>query len=207
VCCDVRSGQCKVQTAFSVGPTYVDVTGNRTRSDTSGAPTTIITDFTAGMEMEVDLATMTCQEWCPVQGTLSPYQIDPTAVNIGSRMINGKMCTGWQWNETVLKIIVMQVTTIWVDQETNLPVQEYDQLTPFGQSIGFQSTTYLQFNPTRPPAKLFQVNGQQNCKNGGQDCQQQVSLQRRVARARFAKKQFYSEFARTRSEREMLQFA
>jgi hypothetical protein len=193
VCCAAQSPGCKVQTQFSVGPTYVDVTGNRTRSDQAGASNTIISDYTLQMEMSVDLATMTCQEFCPMQGaTLSPYQIDPSAVNIGAKIVQGRSCTGWQWKDTILNSIVMQINTIFVDDETGFPVYENDQLTPFGQAIGFESTTYLKFTPGRPAASLFAVKGTSNCpqsQNCGQNQNQnKEALQKMRLRSRFGRK-------------------
>ena len=206
VCCNVKSDQCKVQTNFGVGPNYFDLTGNRTRSDTTGAPSTIISDFTAQMEMEVDLATMKCTEFCPLQGaTMSPYAVGPNATNIGTKQIGAHLCTGWQWKDTILGIVVMQINTIWVDQTTGLPVQEYDELTPFGQQIGFESTTYIQFTPKRPDAKLFAVVGQQSCPQS-QNCGQQASAQRRAHRARYNKPMHWDMYATSSSAKEMLSF-
>jgi len=109
----------------------------------------------------------TCQEYCPMQGdTLEPFAIDPSGKDIGTKIIGGVTCEDWQWQTVVLKIVVMEITDLYVDQSDPshpVPVQEVDQLTPFGQFIGTMNSTWSGFTPGTPDPALFNIAGVDKC--------------------------------------------
>lgn len=174
ICCPLGSPNCQVQVQFSSGHNYFALDYNATRFDQAGADSVIVNDFTLNLEMEVDPATMACQAACPLdEGTLTPYAIDANATNIGTKVINGKNTTGWQWKTVILGVIVMETETIYVAQDSTgayYPVLDYTDLTPFGEDIGYESTTYLSFTAGLPDKSLFAVTGAASCPPPSNGC-------------------------------------
>jgi hypothetical protein len=59
--------------------------------------------------------------------------------------------------------IVFEIDTTYVDPKTQLPYQEDDQLTPFGQAVGDETSTYNSFTPGTPDPSLFAIKNVANC--------------------------------------------
>jgi hypothetical protein len=162
-CCALASN-CQVQTEYQQGKHYFDYTHNRTRWDDSVSGQTIVYDFKIQKEMLV--VDQSCKEYCPLQGdTLSPGFLDKNATDLGPVQVKGKTLEKWQWKETILGIIVMEIDTVFVDQSSNpaVPVMEQDQLTPFGQPIGGMDTQWDDFTGGTPDPSLFIVNNVDKC--------------------------------------------
>jgi len=159
VCCE-KGSNCKVQLAVGGGTIHFDYTHNRTRSD-NGDGTAIISLFgKVGKEFQVD-ANMTCQSFCPLQfDDLSPFGVDDTAQSIGDITVDGKTYTGYQWKEYILPKLhlgVMEVLTLYVDEsgKTAVPFMQVEDLTPLGQHLGQENTTWANFQAGTPDPKLF----------------------------------------------------
>jgi hypothetical protein len=163
-CCAVTSN-CQVQTEYQKGNTYFDYTNNRTRFDDQISGQIIVTDFSVGKEMLVVGSPLTCKEYCPTEGWLEPGFLDPNATDLGSVKVQGRTLEKWQWKETIFKIIVMQTSTVLVDQTVNpaVPFQETDDLTPFGQPMGTFTSTWSNFKNGTPDPSLFAVTGVEKC--------------------------------------------
>jgi len=182
-CCPDPSN-CQIQTQAFAGKHYFDYTHNRTRFDYTDPTETIVNDYALGMEMEVD-ENLVCVEYCPLDDDLSPYSIDPAAKDNGAVVISGKKYENWTWQETIFDIIVMESIAVLVDQSTTpaTPFYERDELTPFGQDLGYEEVQYSNFKGGAQDPKLFAVTGQATCEmspNCGNLKRQHVRLRDRA---------------------------
>jgi len=157
-CCGDDS--CEVQTQYDSGMNYFDYTHNRTRFD-DPVNGDIVSLF-APQYKEMLVVNNTCQEYCPIQEDLDPYSIDPTATYQGQKTINGVTCDDWQYKDKEFGI-VFEIDDTFVDTKSQLPVYESDQLTPFGQPIGQETSTYHTFVPGTPDPSHFAISGVDSC--------------------------------------------
>jgi hypothetical protein len=157
-CCGDTS--CEVQTQYQSGMNYFDFTHNRTRFD-DPVNGDFVTLFNP-VYKEMLVVNNACQEYCPIDEDLDPYSIDPTATYNGQKTINGHVCNDWQYKDKEFGI-VFEIDDTFVDQTTNLPVMEVDQLTPFGQPIGEETSTYHTFTPGTPDPSHFAISGVDSC--------------------------------------------
>lgn len=175
VCCPPESPECKVQTAFQAGIALQSVAQNKSafkNPDGSG----VVTDFTLQKEFSVT-ADGACQEWCPLQGqTIGGQMINPNSTDMGSVKYNGRMLTEWQFVTRIpILNITMEIDNFYVTEgSTPAPVALISLITPLGQHIGTQNTTFVTFTPGNPDPKHFLVTGIASCKmakcgNGGDD--------------------------------------
>jgi hypothetical protein len=164
-CCS-ESSNCQVQTQYEKGTHYFDYTHNRTRFDDQVSHGVFVNDYKIRKEMLVDPSTLTCKEYCPLQFPLDAGFLDTAAKDLGQATYEGKVVEKWQWNDTILGIIVMEIDTVLVDQKdmnNAVPVNEVDKLTPFGQFIGQFETVYTNFKPGTPDPSLFDVKNTDKC--------------------------------------------
>jgi hypothetical protein len=157
-CCGDTS--CEVQTQYQSGMNYFDFSHNRTRFDdpVNGDFVTLFNPI----YKEMLVVNNACQEYCPVEDDLEPYSIDPTSTYQGQKSVNGHTCNDWQYKDKEFGI-VFEIDDTLVDATTALPVMELDQLTPFGQAIGEETSTYHSFVPGTPDPSHFQISGVDNC--------------------------------------------
>jgi len=159
-CCGDTS--CEVQTEFQSGMDYFDASHNRTRFDDPVQGSIVSLFYPVYKEMAVD-ATNTCQEYCPIEDDLEPYSIEANATDMGQKVVNGHTCEDWQYKEVIFGTVVMEIDDVFVDTTSNLPVQEVDQLTPFGQPMGVSTSTFHTFVPGTPDPSHFAVKGIDSC--------------------------------------------
>jgi hypothetical protein len=154
---------CNVQTEYQSGHNYFDYTNKRTRFD-DPVQGSIVSLYSIGKEMEVD-GNNVCQAYCPIDDELDPYSIPSNATDQGSTIINDTTVEDWQYKELFLGIIVMETDDFYVDQSQSpaIPVQEVDQLTPFGEKIGEFTSNYLSFIAGTPDPSHFDIKGISNC--------------------------------------------
>jgi len=164
-CCSDQSN-CEIQTQYQSGNNYFDYTHNRTRFDDPVQGSIVSLFYPLYMEMAVD-SNNNCQEYCPIQGDLTPYQIATNAKDLGPTKVNGVNVENWQFNDTIAGFIVMEINDFFVDQTLwNNPVMvaEVDQITPFGEpAIGTVTTNYQSYVAGTPNPALFNVQGISKC--------------------------------------------
>jgi hypothetical protein len=182
VCCDPEVvGQCKVQAENIQAQQYFSWTNNATRMDGNGQ---VIVDFYAPVwkEVLVDPATMACQSWCPIDQSEAEFDrmaLGKKASDMGPAHVQGVDCELYWWEEWLL-IIPMESINMYLipaaaGEKYATPVREEDTLTPFGQYLGTENTTYSQFKAGPLDPKLFAVTGMDTCKQDPQ-CGKQNSL-------------------------------
>jgi len=159
ICCAADAANCKVQIQGSEGMHYFDFTHNRTRMDSGGQ--SIVSDYI--LKKELLVVGGVCQEYCPIQDELEPFDIDPKARNLGPREVDGKQTTMWRHRETILGIITMEIDDIYVDADET-PIMEHESITPFGQHLGDSNTTWTNFKGGPQDASLFVVANVTDCK-------------------------------------------
>jgi len=159
-CCGDAS--CEVQTEYQSGMDYFDYTHNRTRFDDPVQGSIVSMFYPIYKEMAVD-ASNTCTSYCPIEDDLDPYEIETNSTDMGQKVVNGHTCEDWQYKQIAFGVIVMETDDIFADTTSNLPVQEVDQLTPFGQPIGMETATYHTFVPGTPDPSHFAIKGINGC--------------------------------------------
>jgi hypothetical protein len=175
MCCDSRSN-CQVQTEFQLGMTYVDVTNQRSRFDDRISGQVIVTNYALQKNMLINKTDLSCMEYCPLQGeSLTPGFLDVNATDLGPEVLpDGRKANHWQWKDTILGVIVMDVIDVYVNQtdmKNAVPLGQAEHLTPFGQHIGDFYANWNQFQPGTPDPKLFDVQGVDSCPKS-QNCGQ-----------------------------------
>jgi len=160
-CCG--DSNCEVQTQYQSGHNYFDYTNQRTRFD-DPVQGSIVSLFNINKEMAVD-ANNVCQAYCPIGEPLEPYAIPVNATDQGSTIVNNKTVEDWQSKVVFIGIIVMEIDDFYVDQSRSpaVPVQEVDQITPFGQNLGQFTTNFLSFVAGTPDPSHFAVTGIDQC--------------------------------------------
>jgi C1A family cysteine protease len=161
------------QQKSAIGTSFQSAKNNATRFDSSNGQT-IITLYNEKKQMLV--VNGVCKAYCPTTGEFfNSIQPTATAVNKGKFTVNGKQCTGYEWEDKLFKIITMDIKDLYVDANQN-PVQLHENLTPFGKaSIGNSTENFNSFKAGDLPADTFAVSGIANCpKSSG--CQQSARL-------------------------------
>lgn len=158
-CCGDAS--CEVQTQYQSGMDYFDYTHNRTRFDDPVNGDIVSLFAPVYKEMAVD-STNTCTAYCPIQDDLYPYSIDANSTYMGQKVINGQSYDDWQYVDKEFGII-FETDNVFVNPSSQLPYQEVDNLTPFGQAIGQSISTYHTFTPGTPDPSHFAIKGVDNC--------------------------------------------
>jgi len=158
-CCGDVS--CEVQTEYQSGIDYFDYTHSRTRFDDPANGDIVSLFNPIYKEMLVD-GTNTCKTYCPIQDDLEPYAIDPNATYVGQKVIDNKTLDDWNFDDKEFGI-VFEISDVYVDPSTELPYKEIDQLTPFGQHIGDETSTFHSFTPGTPDPAKFAVKGVDTC--------------------------------------------
>lgn len=171
VCCDPKTS-CEVQTQYQTGINYYDATGNRTRFDGGGQIIVTLWNLTNPKQMLVD-SNLVCQEYCPAVGDFDPTPFWPddletqkTIKNLGNVTINGVECVHYQWLETIIIIIKMQLTDLYVHYPgdgTAIPISQHDVIEPFGQQLGTEDSNWSNFAGGVPDPSLFAVTGIREC--------------------------------------------
>ena len=85
------------------------------------------------------------------------------AKDIGSKAVSGKTAEAWQWEDTLFKKIAMDTKTLFVDQQSGLPVRLDEEITPLGKPLGSASTLYTNFTATPVDDSLFAVSNVDMC--------------------------------------------
>lgn len=167
VCCGAQVPQCKVQTMFQPGIQYFDFQNNRTafkNPDGSG----VVSLYADKKEYAVNAAGV-CQSYCPLQDSdFGPgLGFGDKAQDMGATTYNGKKCEHFHWIQQMpILNLTMETSDMYATVANNVatPLAEIDNITPFGQHIGTQNTTYVTFTPTMPAASHFTVTGKTTCK-------------------------------------------
>jgi len=174
-CCG--DDNCEIQTEYMSGHNYFDYSHNRTRFDDPVQGSIVNFFYPQYKEMAVD-GTNTCTSYCPLDYDLTPYAIDPNATDIGPSKVGNVTAEQWQWKETIFGIFVVQINNIYVSS-AGLPILEVDELTPFGQNLGEETTTYLSFAAGTPDPSHFDIKNVDSCPldpNCDDDLRQHVRL-------------------------------
>jgi len=196
-CCS--DDNCEVQTQWQSGHNYFDFTNQRTRFD-DPVQGSIVTLFKPKyMEMAVD-ANNTCTSYCPVQDDLEPYSVNVNSTDMGSKVVDNRTTEDWQWKDIEFGVLVFETDDIYVDQTVNppVPVYEEDQLTPFGEAIGYETSNYLSFIYGTPDPSHFAIKGVDTCP---QDSQCGQSFRQFARRRNGAKKTWLAAYTAQRAER------
>jgi len=165
VCCR-KTDSCNVQTDYMHGMHYYSATTNQTRFDDAVSGQVVVNDFKLRKEMLIDPSTMSCKEYCPLDHNLHPGFLDKNATDLGPTTYKGKTVQKWQWEDRALIIFVMETITVLVDQskmDAAAPVFEHDELTPFGQHIGFFENEWTNFKGGPQDPALFAVTNVDRC--------------------------------------------
>jgi hypothetical protein len=170
-CCG--DANCEIQTEYQSGHNYFDFTNQRTRFDDPVQGSIVSLFKPVYKEMAVD-ANNVCQAFCPIEDDLEPYGIPVNATDQGPTIVNNKTVEDWQSKVVILGVIVMEIDDFYVDQSKSpaIPIQEIDQLTPFGEKIGEFTSNYLSFVPGTPDPSHFDIKGVDNCPMS-QNCDEQ----------------------------------
>lgn len=165
VTCPAQAPQCKVQTAFQGARQFVSVTQQKQKiaaPDNSG----IVIDIAAGKEYQVD-STNTCTGYCPLPknfGNIQAMQLFPNSTYqdaAGNQWCNGKTpCSAWVSVQKPLLNITFETDTFYTSGNT--PLSVYEQLTPFGIPMGYQSTQFLTYTAGAINPSVFAVQGTSN---------------------------------------------
>lgn len=168
ICCGATVPECKVQTIFQAGLQYFSVSTNRTafkNPDGSG----IVTLYNDQKEYQVD-SNGVCQAYCPLpedDNELFPIGFPSGAVNKGKVNYQGQMLTDIYWDEQIpILNITMEVDNFYIDTTNwndSIPVAQIQELTPFGQQIGGQNTTWANFKAGPQPSSAFTVLNKTTC--------------------------------------------
>lgn len=157
LCCPYNSvNGCKVQVQTQAGDNFVDAVNQRTRFNVYGSNQALVTIY--GDNKQYLIQNNTCQYYCPLQDDgWTSFGPDPNATYIGQKNIDGHMCNDYQWKTTLFGIIVMETSDFYADETVSppLPIAEVDVLTPFGQSIGQETSHWDNFVAGVPPASLW----------------------------------------------------
>lgn len=190
ICCTASfAGQCQVQMQSHIGQLYHDFTNQRSRFEDI-AQGTYVDDYKLHKSLEVQTNGThdVCVKYCPMdpEDTLDGGRdefVDPNATDLGKTTYEGQPAEHWTWKETAFKIITMQTTDFYanVDGATAVPLGAITQLTPFGQHLGTQNSSWTTFTPGTPPASKFDIQGVDSCPLDPQ-CGQQKHQLRRLAR-------------------------
>jgi len=189
LCCPLNDN-CQVQTQYQAGNTYFDFSNNRSRSDVGGGQS-IFNMYT--LQKELLVVDGTCKEYCPMEGdVMTPFGPDSNATYQGQKVVNGIKCDDWQWKETVFGVMVMEISDMYVDNSgaAPVPVQEVDQLTPFGQAIGAMTSTWTNFVGGPIDPNLFNIQGVDSCPMSSQ-CQGPMQQMHRLRSKRYKSWAFY----------------
>lgn len=165
VCCPTMSPECKVQTAYASGYQYFDFTNNRTAFKNPDG-TGVVSLYSDNKEYAVD-AQGNCQSYCPLNEPLYPMGFGENATNHGVVVYNGEKVTDIYWSEVFpILNITMEYSDFYVvvnGDGSCTPVAEIDHITPFGEQLGLQNTTYVNFAAGPQDASHFVVNGAASC--------------------------------------------
>lgn len=174
-CCGPDSN-CKIQTEYEAGPTYVSFSTQQMRLGNPGDAQAEVIDYNADVfkQLLVD-ENNTCTSYCPCQqgDALIPLAVDPSATKIGVATIGGKQYDQWQWSDHLGKRIKMDTINAFIDTSGAQP-QPFlwaEDITPFNQYLATANTTYDSFKPGTPDPSMFKVNGISSCPLN-QNCQQ-----------------------------------
>lgn len=196
ICCESSyGGDCQVQVEYNSGMKYYDFTNQRIRVDYDNGQT--IVDLVGKVHKSIEVVHNgthdVCKAYCPIdpRDTMDggrDYFLDDNATDLGKTTYEGQSAEHWQWKDTILKVIVMQTTDFYAntDGATALPLGAVSQLTPFGQHLGNQNSTWANFKEGTPPASKFDIQGIDQCPEDPQCGQQSRQLHRLAA------KQFHS---------------
>mmetsp|Transcript_136938 Transcript_136938/g.193711 ORF Transcript_136938/g.193711 Transcript_136938/m.193711 type:complete len:264 (-) Transcript_136938:62-853(-) len=173
VLCPNQAPQCKVQTAYALGQQFFDFTHKRSAflgPDGSG----VVTLFANGGEYAVD-SNKTCTSYCPLPRGAEMFPLSTNnATDIGQTNYLGRMLETYQ-DKQVFPIlnITMEVDNFYVDLSGAhpVPVADIDSLTPFGEAIGGNNNTWVNYKAGAQDASHFVVNGIAQCPEA-QGCEQ-----------------------------------
>jgi len=160
-CCGFTDN-CQVQQEFEYGKAYVDYTNQRTRFGN------IVSLYGNVMkQMQVD-SNNTCQEYCPLDDGLMPLALPNNTIDMGSVVIDGKTYQHYQYKDTILGVVTMDIVDMYVDMSDPskpVPYQQHMVLTPFGGApIGDSNSTWSNWDSGKPDPSVFDVNGIDSCK-------------------------------------------
>jgi len=160
-CCGFTDN-CQVQQEFEFGKAYVDYTNQRTRFGD------IVSLYgNVNKQMQVD-ANNTCQQYCPLDDGLMPLSLPNTTIDMGSVEIDGKTYQHYQYKDTILGVVTMDVVDMYVDMSDPskpVPYLQHMLLTPFGgPPLGNSNVTWTNWNTGEPEPSVFDVNGIDSCK-------------------------------------------
>jgi hypothetical protein len=166
--------------------TSFDYTNQRVRFDIDGSGgQAVVSLFKINKQMLVQMVngSWTCQSFCPLdEGPLTPYSIDPNSTMVGQKVVNNITCDDWQIVQYLIPphTIPMQSTDVFVDNSGSqpIPVQEVDQLTPFGQNLGTMTSTWTNYAAGEPNPALFDIAGIKGCPESNQCGDDTHQLQR-----------------------------
>lgn len=165
ICCPFTSPECKVQTGYQASKQYFDLPNNRTANAFSDG-TAVIALFNDGKEYEVNSAGA-CQSYCPIQGEMFPFGINPGATDKGASTYNGKAADLWTTtSEFPILNVTMSTTEFYLvpGSTTNaVPIAFVQQLTPFGEPIGGSTNLFENWTNGAPDASHFVVTGKESC--------------------------------------------
>jgi hypothetical protein len=181
ICCSPTSPQCKIQSAYQQGTQYWSVTDQKTAFKAPDGSGTVAV-YADGKEYSVD-ASGACQEYCPLEETkLTAFSIGPNATDDGMVNYNGQQVHMWNTSQKVPIFGTVQSTNWYAKQAadgTFIPIAQITHITPFGEDLGQENSTFLSFKAGNPPASVFTVTGTATCKqakgcngeddDGGQD--------------------------------------
>jgi len=170
-CCSPNSPQCKIQLIAEGSDNYVELSKNRTRND---SPQGIIANLylqKKQMALQPDgTGGYVCAQYCPLTDTMEPLAIKPNALHLGKHEIHQggggvtKSVDEYYWTDRII-IIPLDHQSFYVDTSVNPPAPFYvsDAISPFGQKLAVENTSYLQFTAGPADPKIFNISGIAAC--------------------------------------------
>lgn len=162
-CCQ---GSCSIQTQFGRNEYYMDVKNNRTRNDDLDEGTVIIDDYTARKQIQVKSASdLTCVSYCDIDWSLSPYQLDSNASDLGPVSIGGRTYEAWQWSVFSKLHREVEIVTVYVDQSNmSMPVPFLETDRILVPSVQDANISFSNYSAGVPAASFFAYTGLSTCK-------------------------------------------
>jgi hypothetical protein len=164
---------------------YVDSVSNRTLFVLDGGQGAILSVY-GNVQKQYALqqngSVWTCQDYCPMQDeAIGFFGIPANATYKGETTVNGIPVDHYQWNDTILGVIVMQINDFFVNTAVNppQPVQNVQTLTPFGSPIGTFIASWYSFQAGVDPSVFDGIEGLDNCPMSNQ-CNDDARARARV---------------------------
>jgi hypothetical protein len=116
-----------------------------------------------------------CQYYCTdpdpqmdLADSLEQYDYLQSAEFVQNTTFNGTSVMEFAWTDN-LGPIPMNYLYLYVDASTRAPVGMLRKLTPFGEFIGWENITWVDYTVGEPPSSAFNIPDKEYCQEGSDD--------------------------------------